>query len=260
MASTPLRDLFILVLASSLISVGSSKSISNANRNEQQLPRKRAALNILKTTITDSHTIDWVSLDSQGPIAEAPPPREPRDETRPLAELELPGAELGPPGTVPIPRASSASLANGRSKKLPGMPNMKRQESHQGDHWYVSSNQTVANLGGSCVFSLFAPYTQNTSDSSLLQTAVVKQDVLLTAFRGPPMNVPQTVEAGWINFIDQVPKPVCYLHPRNIYVKLELTDFQASVYFLYYQRISTRRRQPRWMEHRTCRCKHTLRP
>ncbi|KAH8891622.1 hypothetical protein GQ53DRAFT_781835 [Thozetella sp. PMI_491] len=185
------------------MSGGTSSSSKSVRRNEQPIADNRAAVNVISTTFTKSHTIDWVSIDSQGVIAQAPPPRTPRDGARPLAELELPGAELGPLGTVPIPRAKSIS----RSKQLPGMPSLKRQDSQQGMHWYVTSNQSVANLGGSCVFSLFAPYTQNTADSSLLQTAVVKDNVLVTGFRGPPIVVPQTVEAGWINFIDQVAQP-----------------------------------------------------
>jgi hypothetical protein len=97
--------------------------------------------------------------------------------------------------------------AASNTKALPGAPSRKRQTGNAGSHWYSTSNQTVNNIGGSGIFSLFAPYVQSPNDSSLLQTAVTRQNVLITGGRGPSLELPQTVEAGWINFPSQVAKP-----------------------------------------------------
>ncbi|RDL35961.1 Carboxyl-terminal proteinase [Venustampulla echinocandica] len=220
MSSPPLRDLLLLFLFSTFFVCGASKPTSYPNKNGEQAKHKRASLNVLKTTVTDTQTIDWISLDSQGEIAQAPPPRTPRNTPRPLAELELPGAELGPPGTVPVSRADPDYLAKASAKELPGTQSLKRQSSNAGVHWYVSSNQTVDNIGGSCVFSLFAPFTERTADFSLLQTAVTRQNVLWTGGRGPPTPITQTVEAGWINFIDQVAQPHLFtFYTTNGYIR-----------------------------------------
>jgi len=204
MSPLQMKELIFLSL-SSLLFVGVTSSPTNFPDGGHSL--RRRALNVVKTTETDSQTIDWIPIDSQGPIAELPPPRDPRDEPRALSELEEPGADLGPPGTVPVARVSSDYLAAAsNTKALPGMQSRKRQTSNSGLHWYSTSNQTVNNIGGSCIFSLFAPYVQSPNDSSLLQTAVTKQNVLINT-RAGPMLLPQTVEAGWINFPSQIQKP-----------------------------------------------------
>lgn len=196
-----------MLVFSSLLTGGTSKPTSYPDEVQALTPR---AGSVLKTTVTDSQTIDWISIGSQGEIAQAPPLRTPRDGPRPLSELEQPGAELGPPGTVPVVRVDLDYLTSNSVKSLPGLPesaSSKRQTSNAGQHWYVSSSQTVPNIGGSTVFSLFAPYVSTPNDSSLLQTAITRSNVLLTGGRGPSLNVTQTVEAGWINFPSQISQP-----------------------------------------------------
>jgi hypothetical protein len=68
----------------------------------------------------------------------------------------------------------------------------KSKRQYAGDHWYVSSNQGVNNIGGSAVFSQFDAFV-DPNDFSLLQTCVGTSS--------------QTVEAGWINYPDQVAQP-----------------------------------------------------
>ena len=86
------------------------------------LARRAATLQIVKTTVTPhGQTIDWVPIASQHPsgkIATQPPmsliPPRAVDPGRPsraiVLELDDPGVERGPPGTVPIPRPSVAKL------------------------------------------------------------------------------------------------------------------------------------------------------
>ncbi|TVY85707.1 hypothetical protein LAWI1_G008190, partial [Lachnellula willkommii] len=144
-------------------------------------------------------------------IASAPPvPPRRTNGTTPTAELQLAGAELGPPGSVPIPRVNANLQAStNRIKHLPPTtlsPHPQRSKrQYSGDHWYVSSDQSVANIGGSATYSIFAPYVQSTGDFSLLQTAVTKQNVPLP--NDASTSGSQTLEAGWINYPDQISSP-----------------------------------------------------
>lgn len=201
-----LKELSVLFVFSILFAGSISVPTGHSNNLHEQALRKRANLNVVKTTTTDSQTIDWIPIESQGKIAQAPPKLEPRTGSRPLAELEIPGAELGPPGTVPIPRVSLDHLTNSSTKEPPPNTNAKRQTTISGTHWYVTSNQSVTNLGGSGTFSLFEAYTQSSADFSLLQTAVTKENVTIN-FRGFPIPGTQTVEAGWINYKDKFAQP-----------------------------------------------------
>lgn len=165
--------------------------------------RRRANLDVRHTTTTDTTTIDWVPIDSQGTIASPPPPRRvvarATNGTKPVAELQQPGAELGPPGTVPIPQISTSYLENVASKSLPDIRSSgsKSKRQYSGSHWYVSSNQDVANTGGSATYSLFKAFVYQNAGFSLLQTLVAK-----TVTNGG-----QTLEAGWINYPNQVAQP-----------------------------------------------------
>ena len=192
-------------LLSAHIARSTAKPAKYGNGYVDKAMEKRAGLNVVKTTTTDTQTIDWISIESQGKIAELPPPRAPRDGPRPLAELEQPGAELGPVGTVPVSRLNPEYLKYAQKKVLPEMQSSKRQI--QNEHWYCQANQTVSNIGGTGTFSMFAPYTQSDADFSLLQTAVTKHDVSLQFGRFPPFPGTQTVEAGWINWKAQVAQP-----------------------------------------------------
>ncbi|KUJ19689.1 DUF239-domain-containing protein, partial [Mollisia scopiformis] len=152
-------------------------------------------------TTTNTTTIDWVPIESQGNIATPPAPKSvyAGNASKLVSELQLPGAQLGPPGTVPIPQVSTSYLDNTASKGLPELRSSKSKSKRQysGNHWYSTSDQNVANIGGSAIFSLFKAFVNNNGDFSLLQTAVTKSGT----------NGGQTLEAGWINYPNQVSEP-----------------------------------------------------
>ena len=141
------------------------------------------------TTLPNGNIIDWVPKESQGEVA-SPPPFPPfNDSTTPLVARKL----QGPPGTVPIIRESNStlpakilpsgnSLANGTVERRAGFANV---------HWYASTGQQIDNTGGQAVYSRFKAFVESPADFSLLQTAVVRDNI--------PGRRSQTVEAGWIN-------------------------------------------------------------
>lgn len=196
-----------------------AKQQENLNECAEYFKRKTSDLQIVKTTYhPNGRIIDWIPINSQGPIAQAPPPptetlQDPKRKTqRPLAELEFEGAERGPVGTVPIPRQNidhldaNQTLKQRLSKAPP--PNVARPveaEDDAGVHWYASSGQLVSNHGGVGTFSVFKPYVQSNADFSLLQTAVIRQNVPKPG--SPSTLVSQTVEAGWINYPAQIGSP-----------------------------------------------------
>ncbi|TVY29144.1 hypothetical protein LHYA1_G002679 [Lachnellula hyalina] len=200
-----------LSLAFLLATSVTSKPISSP-KNPILAPR--AGLDILKTTVTDTHTLDWIPIDSQGTIASAPPlPARRTNGSTPTVELMQPGAEVGPLGSVPIPRVNPKLQAstNRITKQLPATNHsaqkqeQKSKRQYSGNHWYVSSDQSVANIGGSAIFSIFAPYVQSSEDFSLLQTAVTRNNVPIP--NNPSSSGSQTLEAGWINYPNQVSSP-----------------------------------------------------
>ena len=188
---------------------------------------KRSELKIVKTTTHPSgQLVDWISRDSQGAIAKAPPlslakggtqggkvtPFSKTDTEKdvPLAELELEGAERGPEGTVPIARqdlkliTGNITLAQ-RMLKSPPPGLAKRQTNFAKSHWYATVSQIVTNIGGQGVFSLFKAFVQNSNDFSLIQLGVGRTNVPSPA--NPAIKILQTVEAGWINFPSQISQP-----------------------------------------------------
>jgi hypothetical protein len=185
--------LFVQVTASPL--AATSQYVHNALR-------RRSGLNVKATTTTDTTTIDWIPIDSQGHVASPPPGKivslSASNASKPVSELQQPGAQLGPPGTVPVPQVSPDYLQTVASKELPELRSSKSKRQYAGNHWYVSSNQNVDNLGGSATYSIFNAFVNNNGDFSLLQTAVVKSST---------SNGMQTVESGWINYPNQVSAP-----------------------------------------------------
>ncbi|KAI0154162.1 hypothetical protein GGR57DRAFT_118064 [Xylariaceae sp. FL1272] len=172
-------------------------------------------LEVVDTTTTpDGQVIDWVVPSSQlnGNIA-SPPPAPPKTKrtvlpSEPLLRKVLANqGTQGPNGTVPIPRKSGTTLAK---KRLPTAADHEAtaktdaaQAGYAGTHWYASSGQNVNNHGGKGTFSLFKAYTQSGADFSLLQTAVIRN----SAAHAGTGAVSQTVEAGWINYPNQVSAP-----------------------------------------------------
>ena len=204
MSPTPLKKMLLASLLSIFVVGGVSNPVASPSSQNAEDALHKRGLEILKTTTTEHHTIDWVPLHSQGKIAPAPPPRAPyvpdpaRNVTLATSELQHENAELGPAGTVPIPRSNltPSTAKNGLPNKKTAQAKSKRQ--YSGDHWYCSSDLSVDNYGGSGVFSAFKAFVQNGGDFSLLQTAVT----VSSTSKGE-----QTVEAGWINYPNQVSAP-----------------------------------------------------
>jgi hypothetical protein len=190
--------------------------------------RKTAELNVVKTTIhPNDNVIDWVPIESQGKIASPPPlPATPfnslstekgkeadRKTSRPLALLELEGAEKGPGGTVPIPRQNLKILSPNQtlSQRLSKPPFLNvsgvqdTASAAQFPHWYCSTAQHVPNTGTQGTLSMFNAFVENGHDFSLLQTAVIKSNVPTPG--NPGKLCGQTLEAGWINYPSQVSQP-----------------------------------------------------
>ncbi|EON98440.1 putative carboxyl-terminal proteinase protein [Phaeoacremonium minimum UCRPA7] len=188
------------LLSSFVVQAVATPVIAARGQYAKDALRKRANLNVKRTTTTDTTTIDWVPIDSQGKIA-TPPPNivsvAATNASKPISELQQPGAEVGPPGTVPIPQVDPDYLANVAEKGLPEIRSAKAKRQYAGNHWYVTSNQNVANWGGKATYSVYKAFVNNGGDFSLLQTAVVKSNT----------NGGQTLEAGWINYPNQVSQP-----------------------------------------------------
>lgn len=115
--------------------------------------QSRAKFDIKLTSSTKHNVIDWVVREAQGRIANPPPPKSPLSGNSSLAmgDLEILYDLIGgPEGTVPIPQVSSKYLSDVHSKGLPQVAGLVQTTKRQyaGQHWYVSSSQSVANIGG----------------------------------------------------------------------------------------------------------------
>jgi len=78
MSQITLKKLLLVSLLSTFFVGGTSNPLASANSQyAEDALHKRAGLDIAETTTTDSHTIDWIPIESQGKIAQAPPPRAP---------------------------------------------------------------------------------------------------------------------------------------------------------------------------------------
>jgi Neprosin len=173
--------------------------------------RRHKHLDIVATTRTRSGQIlDWVPIESQlkskAKIAQPPPDRElvlPRGRrVGKLAkfELERPGAERGPPGTIPILRKDLSririvrSLDDYLSKHGISIRHVKLDNGFYllmpdiaGNHHYTLTSQNITCFGAEGNISAFDPYTGSSTDFSLMQVGLANDD---TGQR-------QTVEAGW---------------------------------------------------------------
>ncbi|CAI6336915.1 unnamed protein product [Periconia digitata] len=165
-------------------------------------------LDVRHTTETaEGGIVDWIPIQSQVPNGNvASPPPLPIYNTMATFNTSTPqpyDSEKGPEGTVPILRSARASV----NKQPP--PGIGSENDHVkravGDHWYASSAQTVANHGGSASYSLFKAYTESGADFSLLQAAIIRTGVPKPGDNG--QQITQTVEAGWINYPNQVAAP-----------------------------------------------------
>jgi hypothetical protein len=129
MSRTSFGRLFLASLFSSLFVGTISKPTTYPNQYAEHALRKRAALNVVQTTYTDAHTLDWIPIESQGTIASPPPPRPQYTNNTLAPELEAPGAVKGPAGTVPVPRMSPEYLAGAVPKQAPsGSPSKEKSK------------------------------------------------------------------------------------------------------------------------------------
>lgn len=169
-------------------------------------------LQVVKTTSdANGQVVDWIIPESQGKIASPPPSSPWSNHSATLMDIETlvpqDPAMKGPEGTVPILRSGGPTPPIKRPPEPgddgAGANQTRAEASYAGQHWYASSSQAVANRGGRAAFSLFKAYVQSGSDFSLLQTAVIRSNAA-HAGTGP---VTQTVEAGWINYPNQVQSP-----------------------------------------------------
>ena len=151
------KNLLLLPVLATLIAGTLSTPTPYPNQYLEHALKKRQCQNVVATTNTHAQIIDWIPIESQGRIAQPPPlpPALPVDPTRktakPIAELEMPGVRRGPPGTVPVPRVNVTYLANVQKKTLPTAKTGASKRQYAGAHWYVSSDQSVRNLGGNWV-------------------------------------------------------------------------------------------------------------
>ncbi|KAI1812762.1 hypothetical protein GGS20DRAFT_587188 [Poronia punctata] len=169
---------------------------------------------VATTTTAEGQVIDWVKPESQvkdGKIATPPaPPASKRNlkAKQPSIEAILGNdpAKKGPKGTVPRLRPSKVERP---AKRLPTKDDhnvtstLSARDGYSGQHWYASSGQNVNNHGGKAAFSLYKAYVQSGGDFSLLQTAVIRNNAAQAGGEAKS----QTVEAGWINYPDQVQAP-----------------------------------------------------
>jgi len=166
----------------------------------------RAGLDIRATTVTPTgRVVDWIDPASQVPDGElaSPPPNDDSPELVDpvVSELELPDAELGPEGTVPIfrldvdriededlPDSIESFLTMHGKKGLPesSTPNIGFSDSTH-THYHAGYSQTVLNWGTDGVLSVKSPYVYGYDEFSLGQFAV---------YRGTGSGR-QTIEAGW---------------------------------------------------------------
>jgi Neprosin len=166
---------------------------------------RQAQLKPLRTTKTAAgQVLDWVPIESQlrarEKIANPPPPRRARSDSRIGAiefELLSPGAERGPPGTVPILRKNLAALHDTRSlaehlaKRGGANANSHRPKTplppNSGTFYHCTSGQTINCLGCEAWFNVWQPYVELSNDHSIMQLTLQNYD-------RPQL---QSLEAGW---------------------------------------------------------------
>lgn len=196
----------------------------NIVETAQYFIKKTASLNVVKTTIQpNGQIIDWIPIESQEEIASPPPlpalhsnrSTDIKDDSeswktnRPIFLLEQEGSEKGPGGAVPILR-QDLNLISGKqtlAQRLtkPPFPPGKKEDRSAWPHWYASTGQSVNNLGTNGGISCYKAAVQNPADFSLLQTAIIKNNVPMPG--NPYASCVQTVEVGWINYPAQVAEP-----------------------------------------------------
>ena len=178
---------------------------SNKREIIEYFEKQRCNLKIVGTTKSPSgQVIDWIPIESQGPIASPPKgldspalPDGVKDiefnDTPILGDLEQKGAELGPEGTVPVPRLDFSSLSGDRSlaelltKSVPrphashiraeALTETLTPEPDGATHFYAQAYQSGTCYGGQSQYSCFDPPMERTKDMSLIQTGLLNEQV-----------------------------------------------------------------------------------
>jgi len=185
---------------------------SNEGSIRSYFETRLGRMEIVSTTETPSgQTVDWIPIESQvrkGESVADPPsdrvrvrlPEGERVDRLVTFELEQEGAELGPPGTVPVLRKDLERISYRQSlgDLIGKYPNIDRAypiagrlqappPSASGPHRYANTAQSIIAFGGDGTLSAFDPYGENTDDFSLMQISCSNSDTGRL----------QTVEAGW---------------------------------------------------------------
>jgi hypothetical protein len=164
---------------------------------------RERALDVVTTTQTPSgQRLDWIPVESQQPgdIASPPPVvakavRGAEDPGRPTTaarfELEEDGAARGPEGTVPVLRKDLSAIPFEVSlrrhlAKRQGRGHRSQRSGDElsafpppeagGGHRYSESAQWTFNLGAEGYVSVNDPYTEISSDFSLMEMAVTNHE------------------------------------------------------------------------------------
>lgn len=196
------------------------------SRNKQDylalLAKHHAQREIVATTNCPSGQIlDWIKIESQGHVADPPPPLDPGTKgytlegasssagLQPQAELEVHENIRGPKGTVPIARPSLALADFSKpvhkilSKTGPpdaaGRIAVSAAPAVADIHWYGSSAQYAQNYGCQARFSMYSPFVETANDFSLIQLAAINNNGAADP-NHPRADNRQTLEAGWIKY------------------------------------------------------------
>lgn len=173
----------------------------------QYIADRQSKRNVIKRTTTRSgQQLDWVPIESQSPdgIIAKPPqtiPTAPEEDPdrytqRAVAELELPDAERGPPGTVPLLHRNIESIVSdvglqnwlakpGHGPRLPPSK-LFALSAPAGANIHASAFRNAPAFGTEGLINVWRPYVEWSDEFSLGQ-------LWLVAGSGPGT---QTVEAG----------------------------------------------------------------
>jgi len=195
-------------------SAASAKPATNPDIVEY-FAQRHSRLRIAKTTkMPSGQIIDWVPVESQIPTGRIPEPPPTADSQLLLPssalrvagfELLQDGAELGPPGTVPIPRKDFSRIAattslrrylskvgrNGRTGErvrsatvgdpvAPPAPDLSK-------YFHATCGESDKHFGCEALINIWTPFLENSSDHTIMQTG-------LQNFDRPQL---QSLEAGW---------------------------------------------------------------
>jgi Neprosin len=160
-------------------------------------------LDIIKTVKAPSgQIIDWIKVDDDA--CSSPPPKVPQPKAFVAHKTELDQIEKGPPGTVPRYRKRldhinyNVTTLESLLKKFGPLGHngtrLSKRQTVDGDYWYANTGQTIDNLGGQGLFSIYNPQTED-PDHSIMQIAVIRQDGA-NGIPGAGSRHTQTVEVG----------------------------------------------------------------